>query len=96
MCAQTVALLQSENIADFLDPDIRDLAYPRVQGRHLASVLVKLIKYLNAHVPLLGAPPDPRRKAQMVRRRRPDLLLCWQHAHGRSAQEEVLKAISRV
>lgn len=54
-------------MADFLDFDIRSLAYPRVQGRNLSFVLVKLIKHLNANVPLLGAPPDPRRKAQMVR-----------------------------
>ena len=64
-----MSLLQSENVADFLDFDIRSLAYPRVQGRHLALVLVKLLKHLNANVPLLGAPPDPRRKAQMVCRR---------------------------
>jgi hypothetical protein len=64
--SQIVALLQSESVADFLDPDIRDLAYGRVQGKNLSAVLVKLITYANSVSPSLV---DARRKRDMVRAR---------------------------
>lgn len=62
--SQIVALLQSESIADFLDTDIRDLAYARIQSRNLSAVLVKLITYANSVSPKVT---DARRKRDMVR-----------------------------
>jgi hypothetical protein len=65
---QTIALLQSNSITDFLDPDLRELAYPRVQSKKLSFMLVKLITYYNA---VMGSPRsqmiDPKYKRDMVR-----------------------------
>ena len=66
-CIQTLALLQSESVIDFLDPDIRDIAYPRVQGKKLSFILVKMITYHNS---VVGSPRSPnldfKRKKDMV------------------------------
>jgi len=54
--AQTISLLQSESVTDFLDPDIRNLAYPRIQGKRLQLVLVKIITYYNSVMLTTGSP----------------------------------------
>lgn len=40
--SQMVALLQSDQLTDFLDPDIRELGFPRVQNERLQYALVKV------------------------------------------------------
>jgi hypothetical protein len=62
---QTVALLQSASPQDFLDTDLREMAYPAVRPKHLQLVLVKLITYWNSLEP--SSPlVDLRRKRTMV------------------------------
>lgn len=40
--SQMVALLQSDELTEFLDPDIRELGFPRVQNQRLQYALVKV------------------------------------------------------
>jgi hypothetical protein len=62
---QVVALLQSPSPKDFLDNDLREMAYSAVRPKDLQLVLVKLITYWNSLEP--SSPlVDPRRKRAMV------------------------------
>ena len=63
MLGRRLRSFQSDTITNFLDPDIRELAFPSVQGQLLQYGVIKLLAYWNSQP---ESQVDWRRKRQMV------------------------------
>lgn len=90
---QMVSLLQSDTIDNFLDPDIRELAFPRVQGRKLQFALIKLVTYWNSLPTGSKSMIDPRRRREVEDVRSLSQLVLKRKLKGISTQ--VLKVVSQ-
>lgn len=63
--SQMVSLLESDHPAEFLDKDLRQLAYPNVTARKLLPVLSKIISHYNALDQSGRGGFDRKRKAEL-------------------------------
>ena len=62
---QIISLMESEHPVDFLDKDVRQMAYAAVTPRKLQPLLVKLVSYYNS--------VDPGSQTQLDRKRRAEV-----------------------
>jgi hypothetical protein len=57
--------MESDHPADFLDRDVRQIAYPAVTPRKLQSVLIKLVTFYNSADAQTLAQIDRKRRAEV-------------------------------
>lgn len=65
MTLQIIALLESDTPSDFVDRDVRQLAYPAVTVRKLQPALVKLIANFNSIDPMKLSQAEHKRKREL-------------------------------
>lgn len=57
--------MESDTPSDFIDRDVRQLAYPAVTARKLQPSLVKLVTHLNSIDPMKMSQHDQKRKREL-------------------------------
>ena len=62
---QIIALLESDSPSEFIDRDVRQLAYPAVTTRKLQPALVKLITQYNSVDPMKLSQQEHKRKREL-------------------------------